>query len=230
MEASSDPEQERSAADQLDQQLRRMRGMLFGYSQLFFVHMRVYTVVAIGLLVASLWQPLGGAVLVIPFLVPFVFMEASYLFWYTVFARRHAEWVERALAAHSAGRIPAAHRLEAAYFYPPDDPIIAALDLRRPLSHMSAATLAYMGGAGLIWLTGMILSVDWIGRQSDASPLLGWVPVVAVVWTAAIALYLVVTWLRRSDERRLVEELEAVYPPPEDAGVDGLAARRGSDH
>ena len=97
------PEQERLLVQQLDQQLRRMRGMLFGYSQLFFLHMRVYTIVAIALLVASLWEPLGGAVLVVPFLVPFVFMEASYLFWYTVFARRHAEWVERALAAHRRG-------------------------------------------------------------------------------------------------------------------------------
>ena len=198
--------------DQLDQQLRRMRGMLFGYSQLFFVHMRVYTLAAIGLLVASLWEPLGGAVLVVPFLVPFVFMEASYLFWYTVFARRHAEWVERALASRIGGGVPAAHRLEAAYFYPPDDPTIAALDLRRPLSHMSAVTLAYMGGAGLVWLAGMILGVDWIGRQTDAWPLLDWVPAIAVVWTVAIAIYLVYTWLLRPDERRLVGELEKVYP------------------
>ena len=188
--------------------------MLFGYSQLFFVHMRVYTVFVIGLLVASLWEPLGGAVLIVPFLIPFVFIEASYLFWYTVFARRHAEWVERALAARGGG-VPAAHRLEAAYFYAPDSPTIAALDLRRPASHMSAATLAYMGGAGLLWLTGLLLGIDWIGRQSDALSLLEWVPAAAVVWTAAIALYLVYAWLRRPDERRLVEELEAVYPPPD---------------
>lgn len=196
----------------LDQQLRRMRGMLFGYSHMFFVHMRVYTLVTIGLLVVSLWEPLGGAVLVIPFLVPFVFMEASYLFWYTVFARRHAEWLERALAARAGAGAPAAHRLEAAYFYAPDDPTIAALDLRRPLSHMSAATLAYMGGAGLLWVAGMVLGIDWIERASSASPLLGWVPLVALIWTVAIAAYLVFTWIRRPDERRLVDELDAVYP------------------
>ena len=209
-------EQERLITEQLDQQLQRMRGMLFGYSQLFFVHMRVYTLAAIALVVVSLWQPLGGAVLIVPFLVPFVFMEASYLFWYTVFARRHAEWVERALAARSGSGIPAAHRLEAAYFYAPDDPAISALDLRRPLSHMSAATLAYSGGAGLLWLAGMVLGLDWIGRQADVSPLLALVPPAAVAWTVAIAAYLVYTWLRRPDERRLVAELDAVYgePPP----------------
>jgi hypothetical protein len=190
-----------------------MRGMLFGYSSLFFVHMRVYTIVALGLLVASLWDPLGGAVLIVPFLVPFVFLEASYLFWYTVFARRHAEWVERALAAHTGSGIPAAHRLEAAYFYAPDDPAISALDLRRPTSHMSAATLGYMGGAGLLWVSAMVLGLEWIGRQVEASPLLGWIPALAVLWTAGIALYLVWVWLRRPDERRLVDELEAVYGP-----------------
>lgn len=153
-------------------------------------------------------------------LVPFVFMEASYLFWYTVFARRHAEWVERALAARSSAGVPAAHRLEAAYFYAPDDPAISALDLRRPLSHMSAATLTYMGGAGLLWFAGMVLGLDWISRQSEVHPLLAWAPAVAVVWTAAIAAYLVFAWLRRTDERRLIAELDSVYGPasgPDDA-------------
>jgi hypothetical protein len=206
----------------LEAQLERMRGMLFGYSQLFFVHMRVYTLVAVAILVASLWQPLGGAVLLVPFLVPFVFLEASYLFWYTVFARRHAEWVERALQSRTGGAVPAAHRLEAAYFYAPDDPMIAALDLRRPLSHMSAATLGYAAGAVLLWMTGMMLSLDWVGR-SPGSSIVAWVPVVAVAWTAAITLYLVWTWLRRPDERRLLEALKEVYPDATGTESEGRA-------
>lgn len=220
MASSDDPAPDRLTVEQLDQQLRRMRGMLYGYSQSFFTHMRVYTIVTIGLLVASLWEPLGGAVLIVPFLLPFVFLEASYLFWYTVFARRHAEWVERALAARGGSGIPAAHRLEAAYFYAPDDPAISALDLRRPTSHMSVATLGYMGGAGLLWLAALIIGIDWIARQAAAQGLLELVPAVAVVWTAAIALYLVYTWLRRPDERRLVAELEQVYPTAQGTAID----------
>lgn len=212
MATPSQSDQERQTIEQLDQQLRRMRGMLAGYSRMFFTHMRVYTLAIIALLVASLWEPLGGAVLIVPFLVPFVFLEASYLFWYTVFARRHAEYVERALAARLGGGVPAAHRLEAAFFYDPDDPAISALDLRRPASHMSAATLGYSAGAGLLWVAAMVRSVGWIGRQADAFALLGWVPALAVAWTAAIAGYLVWVWLRRPDERRLVAELESVYP------------------
>lgn len=211
MATPSPAEQDRLTVEQLDQQLRRMRGMLVGYSRLFFVHMRVYTLATLAVLVASLWEPLGGAVLIVPFLVPFVFLEASYLFWYTVFARRHAEWVERALAARIGTGVPAAHRLEAAFFYDPDDPAISALDLRRPTSHMSAATIGYSAGAGLIWIAAMVMGIDWINRQSDALALLPWVPALAVLWTAAIAGYLVWTWLRRPDERRLVEELESVY-------------------
>ena len=83
---------------------------------------------------------------------------------------------------------------------------------------MSAATLAYSGGAGLLWLSGMILGLDWIGRQPETSPLLGWVPAIAVVWTAGIATYLVATWLLRPEERRLIEELEAVYPTVDGSG------------
>ena len=217
MATPSQAEQDRLTVQQLDQQLRRMRGMLVGYSRLFFMHMRVYTLATLAILVASLWEPLGGAVLIVPFLVPFVFLEASYLFWYTVFARRHAEWVERALAARIGTGVPAAHRLEAAFFYDPDDPAISALDLRRPTSHMSAATIGYSAGAGLIWIAAMVMGIDWINRQSDALALLPWVPALAVLWTAAIAGYLVWTWLRRPDERRLVEELESVYPSEPDS-------------
>ena len=217
MATPSQADQDRLTVEQLDQQLRRMRGMLVGYSRLFFMHMRVYTLATLAILVASLWEPLGGAVLIVPFLVPFVFLEASYLFWYTVFARRHAEWVERALAARIGTGVPAAHRLEAAFFYDPDDPAISALDLRRPTSHMSAATIGYSAGAGLIWIAAMVMGIDWINRQSDALALLPWVPALAVLWTAAIAGYLVWTWLRRPDERRLVEELESVYPSEPDS-------------
>ena len=50
MRSTSDVDREQWTVAQLDQQLRRMRAMLFGYSQLFFTHMRVYTVVAVALL------------------------------------------------------------------------------------------------------------------------------------------------------------------------------------
>ena len=106
----------------------------------------------------------------------------------------------------------AAHRLEAAYFYAPDGPTIAALDLRRPLSHMSAATMAYAGGAGLLWLSALVLSFEWVGLHGEGSLLLGWVPIAAIVWTLVIAGYLVWTWLRRPDEARLLAELDLVYP------------------
>lgn len=196
----------------LQRQLERMRGMLFEYSRLFFVHMRTWTIVVLAILVASLAEPLGGAVLIVPFVVPFVFMEASYLFWYTVFARRHAEWLERAIAARLGSGVPMAHRLEAAYFYEPDAPKVAALSLRRPLSHMSAVTLAYSAGAGLLWLTGLLLTVEWIAARSDDVPLLWLIVPAAVAWTALIAAYLVWTWLRRPDEARLLVALDEAYP------------------
>jgi hypothetical protein len=200
----------------LERQLERMRGMLFEYSRLFFVHMRTWTIVVLAILAASLIEPLGGLVLAVPYLVPFVFLEASYLFWYTVFARRHAEWLERAIAARLTSGVPAAHRLEAAYFYPPDAPKIAALSLARPLSHMSVMTLAYSAGAGLLWLAGLILSLDWVFGHGGGSPLsdllLALAMPAALAWTIAIAGYLVWTWLRRADEARLLTALDAAYP------------------
>jgi hypothetical protein len=196
----------------LERQLERMRGMLFGYSRLFFEHMRTYTVVVLALLAASLVEPLGGVVVAVPFLVPFVFLEASYLFWYTVFARRHAEWLERAIGARSGSPLLAAHRLEAAFFYPPDAPKIAALSLLRPRSHMSVATMGYAVGAGFLWLAGVLLSLDWVADHGTSAPLLSLVVPAAIVWTLLVAGYLVWTWLRGEDEARLLAALDEAYP------------------
>jgi hypothetical protein len=225
MESADPSPSDPLALQLLNGQLERMRGMLFAYSHLFFRHIRTYTLVVLGLLVAASWPPLGAAALVVPFLVPFVFLEASYLFWYTVFARRHAEWLERVIARRTGGAVPGAHRLEAAYFYAPDDPKIAALSLRRPLSHMSAVTAGYTVGAFLSWLAGLTMAADWIARHGQGQPLLALAIPAALAWTAAIVLYLVWAWLRGADERRLVRELEAVYP---DGAVDQTGAPTGS--
>jgi hypothetical protein len=213
-----------TAADQrielLARQLERMRGMLAAYSAMFFAHMRLWGVVTVGLLVASSWQPLGAAAGIIPFLLPYVFLEASYLFWYTVFARRHAEWVERAIDARLGEAVLVAHRLEAAYFYPPDRPRISALSLARPLSHMSAATAGYTGAAGLAWVAGLLLWEGWLAEHGGGDPLPAMVTPAALAWTAAIVAYLLWFWLRNPDERRLVAALESGYANPSAGPVD----------
>ena len=113
-----DPEELRLLADQL----ARMRGMLFGYSERFFERIRTYLVISLTLLVVSGSGVFPGAVIAVPFLVPFAFLETGYLFYYTVFARRHAEYLERTINARFGRDVLVAHRLEAAYFYPPDAP------------------------------------------------------------------------------------------------------------
>ena len=81
----------------LEAQLERMRAMLFGYSSLFFVTTRNWALVAIALLAVGWSDILPAAVVFVPFVVPFAFLETGYLFWYTVFARRHAERLEQAI-------------------------------------------------------------------------------------------------------------------------------------
>jgi hypothetical protein len=209
------------AIDLLERQLERMRGMLAAYSMLFFGHMRWYATVAIALLVAALWPPLGAAACVVPFLVPFVFLEASYLFWYTVFARRHAEHLEREIDARLGADVLVAHRIEAAWFYEPDGRKVSALSLGRPLGHMSAATIGYTAGAAILWLVGLLMGVAWLDRNAAGEPLAALLAVAAVAWTAVIVVYLLWAWLGGADERRLERALEAGYP--------GAAQGRGED-
>jgi hypothetical protein len=214
-----DPEELRLLADQLS----RMRGMLFGYSERFFERIRTWTLVTLALLVIAGAGIFPGAVIAVPFLVPFAFLETAYLFYYTVFARRHAEYLERGINERLGRDVLVAHRLEAAYFYPPDAPKIAAISFGRPFGMMSVTTIGYTVGAGLLWLAGIQGSLVVLESASftllgvDLAPLV--VPV-ALVWTLAIAGHLVYSSLTRRDETPLIAELNASYGAPPEPGTD----------
>ena len=214
-----DPEELRLLADQL----ARMRGMLFGYSERFFERIRTYLLLTLALLVIGGSNLFPEAVIAVPFLVPFAFLETGYLFFYTVFARRHAEYLERAINERFGHDVLVAHRLEAAYFYPPDAPKIAGISLGNPLGMMSAMTVGYAVGAGLLWLVG--LQASGVLAQGGGSVLLGLdvstlVIVSQLVWTLAIAGHLVYAFLSRRDEKRLIAELDRSYAPPPSTSAD----------
>jgi len=201
----------------LEAQLERMRGMLFGYSSLFFATIRNWAFLCIGLLVLGWSGLLPAAVVPVPFIVPFAFLETGYLFWYTVFARRHAGRLEQAINERLGRELLVAHRLEAVYFYPPDAPKIAALSFGNPLGFMGGMTIGYTVGAGLLWLGGLFSTAAFVtpldstwGPDLPASLV---VPA-AIAWTAVIAAYLAWTFLRRADEDRLVAALDDAYRLP----------------
>jgi hypothetical protein len=193
----------------LSEQLTRMRGMLVAYSDLFFRRIRDWTLVTLALLVVAEAGIAPAAVIIVPFLVPFAFLETGYLFAYTVFARRFAERIERRIDGLLGRDVLIAHRLEAAYFYPPDAPKVAAFSLGRPLGIVSVATLGYTAGAALLWLAGFVGLLEVTADGSSTGAL---VRVAAVVWTVAIAGYLVWTFLARHDEARLLRELDGWGP------------------
>jgi hypothetical protein len=203
----------------LEDQLTRMRGMLFGYSERFFERIRTYLVLVLALLVIAGSGVFPAAVIAVPFLVPFAFLETGYLFFYTVFARRHAEYLERAINQRLGRDVLVAHRLEAAYFYPPDAPKIAGLSLGNPLGMMSAMTLGYTVGAALLWVTGMLglldlpqrLPPEWSASQAAATPAFA---LAAIVWTLAIAGHLLFAFLTRRDEKPLIAALDDAYGAP----------------
>jgi hypothetical protein len=210
----------------LADQLARMRGMLFGYSERFFERIRTWAIVSIALLVLGATEIAPAAAVPVPFLVPFAFLETGYLFFYTVFARRHAERLEEAINERFGREVLAAHRLEAAYFYPPDRAKIAAFSFGNPLGMMSVTTLGYTAGAAILWVAGMIGLTAWVGRiqaQYATIPdyadlpdpvLLGFLAPSAIAWTMVIAAYLVWAFLTRRDEDRLLRELDTAYLDP----------------
>lgn len=211
--ARPDPDELRLLADQL----ARMRGMLFGYSERFFERIRTWTLVSLTLLVAAALG-IPPAAIAVPFLVPFAFLETGYLFFYTVFARRHAERLEQAINERFGYEVLAAHRLEAAYFYPPEAPKIAAISLGNRLGMMSVMTLGYTAGAAFLWLAGMAGLEAAILQAQQFGPLgvfLGDLAFpAAIAWTLLVAGYLCWYFLTRRDEDRLLAELATAYRGP----------------
>ena len=93
------PANDRLEVQLLREQLARMRSMLGRYSDLFFRRIRDWAIVIVVLLVLGSTEAFPAAIVFVPFLVPFAFLETAYLFFYTVLARRYAERLERRLNA-----------------------------------------------------------------------------------------------------------------------------------
>jgi DNA-binding transcriptional LysR family regulator len=203
----------------LEQQLERMRGMLGAYSGLFFRQITVWGVVSIVILALSglsAGAPIG---FLLTFIVPFAFLEAGYTFYYTVFARRHAEFIEKSINARFGRAVLAAHRLEAAYFYPPDAPKLSFLSFARLSGYGSVMTIGYSVAALFLWGAGMEEGLAQVAAGS-LDPALIWA---AVAWTLGVTAFLLWHFLAKRDEKRLLVELKASYP---DAVRSRSSARR----
>ena len=212
-------ERDRAELRLLEQQLERMRGMLGAYSGLFFRQITVWGVVSIVILALSglsAGAPIG---FLLTFIVPFAFLEAGYTFYYTVFARRHAEFIERSINARFGRAVLPAHLLEAAYFYPPDAPKLSFLSFARLNGYGSVMTIGYSVAALLLWGAGMEEGLAQVAA-GGLDPALLWA---AVAWTLGVTAFLLWHFLAKRDEKRLLVELRASYP---DAVRSRSSARR----
>jgi len=212
-------ERDRAELRLLEQQLERMRGMLGAYSGLFFRQITVWGVVSLVILALSglsAGAPIG---FLLTFIVPFAFLEAGYTFYYTVFARRHAEFIEKSINARFGRAVLPAHRLEAAYFYPPDAPKLSFLSFARLSGYGSVMTIGYSVAALLLWGAGMEEGLAQVAA-GGLDPALIWA---ALAWTLGVTAFLLWHFLAKRDEQRLLVELKASYP---DAVRSRSSARR----
>ena len=201
-------ERDRAELRILEEQLRRMRGMLGAYSALFFQQITRWGLVCVALLALSTLRGAAPAAAIVPFLVPFAFLEAGYTFYYTVFARRHAEYIERTINARFGRTVLPAHRLEAAYFYPPDAPKLSFLSFARLNGYGSVMTIGYSVAALFLWGAGMEEGLAQVA-VGGLDPALIWA---ALAWTLGVTAFLLWHFLAKRDEKRLLMELKASYP------------------
>jgi hypothetical protein len=192
----------------LEEQLGRMRGLHYNYYDQFFRFLNIHLVTLILVVVAALAFD-ERAVLLVPFYAVFIGFHSSYLFSYVTLARTYATAIEQRLNHDLGGEYLIAHQLEATYVFPISRPRFVAWSPSNRTSFLSAETVMFTGGLGLIVvITGIWgLRISWdIGS--------GW----AVVFTALLVLWSVgcmgfVWWYHfRSDyEARLRRVLEDRY-------------------
>lgn len=201
----------------LEAQLDRMRGMLSAYSLIFFRQITIWGVVSV--LITALSGLSSGVPVAVSllFIVPFAFLEAGYTFYYTVFARRHAEFIEQTINRRFGRVVLSAHRLESAYFYPPDAPKLSFFSFGRLSGYGSVMTIGYSVAAALLWAVGL----DEGLAQLEAGGLHPVVLILALLWALFVAAFLLWHFLSRRDEERLLAALRVAYP-------DAVGSRRGA--
>ena len=206
----------------LEDQLARMRGMLFGYSERFFERIRTYLLIVLGLLVIAGSGIFPSAVVAVPFLVPFAFLETGYLFYYTVFARRHAEYLERAINARLGRDVPRGPPPGGRLLLPARCPQDRRDLDGQPAGHDVGDDPGLRGRAALLWLVGVLGTINLLALNEVNPAPLGHPRSCPcqLVWTLAIAGHLMYSSLTRRDEKPLLAALDAAYGAPPSTSPD----------
>jgi hypothetical protein len=113
-----------------------------------------------------------------------------------------------------------AHRLEAAYLYPPDAPKLSFLSFARLNGYGSVMTIGYSVAALFLWGAGMEEGLAQVAA-GGLDPALIWA---AFAWTLGVTAFLLWHFLAKRDEKRLLVELRASYPD----AVRSRSSARGS--
>lgn len=192
----------------LEQQLGRMRGLLYHYYDQFFRFLNIHLVTMIVVVVAALAFNERAALLV-PFYAVFIGFHSAYLFSYVTLARTYATAIERRFNRELGGEYLVAHQLEAAYIFPISKPRFVAWSPANRSSFLSAETAMFSVGLGLVVAVTAIWSIN-ITWDIDSR----W----GVLYTVVLGLWLIgcmgfVWWYHfRSDyEARLRRVLETRY-------------------
>lgn len=196
----------------LEAQLGRMRGMLFGYYDLFYRLTGTGVLAIAALFVAAFLPQTRAAGLILPFVILYVGFRAASLYSYVTFARTYAAALERRINAALGEEVLVAHRLEEAYFGAPGDPRVVAASLRRPLTMLAAETWHFtVVGAGLFAVS--VLIGDLTARQLGEPWASLYVPV-TVGWALLNGAFLAWYFVARRDQRAIQAILDDAYGAP----------------
>jgi hypothetical protein len=192
----------------LEDQLGRMRGLQFGYYDQFFRFLNIHLVTLILVVVAAIVFD-DRAVMLVPFYAVFIGFHSAYLFSYVTLARTYATAIERRFNRDAGDHVLVAHELEATYVFAISHPRFVAWSPSNRTSFLSAETVMFTGGLGLI----VIVTGTWALRVTwDIGALWGILfAVLLVAWTVGCMGF--VWWYHfRSDyEMRLRRVLETRY-------------------
>jgi hypothetical protein len=195
----------------LHAQLERMRAMHYKYSDLFYQLIVLGIVLLILMAAASMTQTLRAVVLLIPFFIIYIGVQSAYFLTYVVWARIYATGLEQRLNHLLETEALIAHRQEAAYLFPLDEPQFAGVTPRLRQSFIGFITIHFwLLGAAAIALS-LYRAWQLYEDLMREFPPVCYYFIALGAWALLHLIYLVWYFGARQHERRIMKIVSDAY-------------------
>lgn len=195
----------------LQEQLSRMRGMLYNYSAIFYNLITLGVVVLLTLAAASMTETWRSVVFLIPFFTIWVGTQSAYYLTYAIFARIYATGLEKAINRLLGQDILIAHRIEANYLYSLNEPQISTVQARIKQTYIGFITLQFFILSAFVIALSAYRAWQLLPDVAREFPPVRFYFPALILWSLFHLVYLVWYFGTRNYQKRIMRVVSEAY-------------------